>query len=41
MIKTLALLTFIICFLSYSANSKIGVKTGYNILPAATLKCFV
>ena len=35
------LVTLVICFFSYPANSKIGVKTGYNIPQTATLECFV
>ncbi len=39
MIKAFALLTLLICFLSHSAYSKIGVWA-YNNAPTATFKCF-
>ncbi len=41
MIKAFALITLVICFFTNSAYCKIGVDTGNDIPPTATLKCFV
>jgi hypothetical protein len=41
MIKAFALLILVICFFSHSANSKIGVDTGWNYFSTALLKCLV
>ncbi len=41
MIKAFDLLTLVICFFTHSAYSKIGLDTTGDVLPTATLKCFV
>ncbi len=41
MTKAFALLTIVICFLSHSALSKIGVYTAIDNPQTTTLKCFV